>query len=254
MKRLKALLAQLEAARKQQNDLAIIKSGLQLGLGFILAVCAGALFVLAVYAYCPKLHYLNAYLPKDDVPFKFDPKQARTLNELVSKGLVISASDLYNDTLSFYSTLISWLIGILGISGIVAFIYIRGKSKEEAEEQATKAVDQYFGRLDTHNMLAEKVELEVDVQVEPIRKSLENLEDIALLKTAVKKLEEKVELLTANIPKTLPAQPEVTGPKVTAKVEALVPAPQSTAKPEAPAPAPKPAAPEPTPKLTDEKR
>ena len=231
MKKLRAILGSLEAARKRQDDLVVVKAGLQLGLGFTLVLLAGALFMLAAFSYCPKLHYLNAYLPKDDAVIQFNPKETKFLNQLVSKGIVISASDLYNATISFYSTLITWLIGSLGISGIIAFVYIRGKSKEEAEEQAVKAVDQYFDKASTHTLLAEKIELEVDIQVEPVRKSLESLEDITQIKDALKRLEEKVELLTASIPKTIPS----------AAIIAAIASPTTAApRPQASAPAPEP--------------
>src|SRR4051794_17145461 len=117
-----------------------IKESFLNGLGFMLAVAVVAIFVIAARSFCPAFHYRNAYLPRKDIPISLDKNESRTLNGLVSKGVVISASDLYNDTISFYSALITYLIGILGLSGLFGYIYVRGSARRDAEEEAERAV------------------------------------------------------------------------------------------------------------------
>ncbi len=184
------------------------KSGIQKGLGILLVLFLAALCFVAWCSYCPKLHYLNAYLPKDNIQISLSDVQIKTLNQLISKGIVISASDLYNDTIAFYSTLITWLIGILGISGIIGFIYVRSKSREEAEHEAEKAVDNYFAKQSVHDMLDNKIKSEVDNQLEDVKKDLESLEDIQGIKDSIQKIEEKIEVLETDSDRVIPKEPD----------------------------------------------
>ena len=175
------------------------KSGFFKGLGFLLSISIVAILVLAVYSHYPCFHYRNAFLPKDDIKISLNELQTKTLNQLISKGIVISASDLYNDTLAYYNTLITWLIGILGLSGFFGYLYLRGTGKEDAEKEAEKAVENYCAKQSAHTLLESKIAAEVDSQVEPIKESLEQLkEELELLKNSTPEV---------RIPPTAPEEP-----------------------------------------------
>lgn len=184
-----------------------VRVGILWGLGFSLVLSLLGIFVVAGMAYFPALRYRHAYMPKSDAVIPVNATETKTLNQLVSRGIVISAGDVYNDTLSYYNTLISWLIGLVGMSALIGFIYVRGRVGEEAELVARKAVDDFFSKETTHRLLEEKV-----------RAATEELEELEALRAAVEQLGERVEFIEAAIPRFpafREAQTGVGGPTAT---------------------------------------
>lgn len=84
----------------------------------------------------------------------YDVQTSQTLNTLISKGKIISASDIYNNMLDYYNTLITILIALMGVFGIVSWISIQGKIKHESE----LSVDNKFENKDFQCRLEKEVE------------------------------------------------------------------------------------------------
>lgn len=183
-----------------------ILTGVQQGVGFLLALAIGGFFILAINSYCPTLHYKSGYVPRNEKFVELTVRQQKTLNELVSKGQVMSLSDFHSDTLSFYSTLITWLIGLLGATAILGYIYIQGLSQEKAEQQAEKAVENHLGKDDTQKKLREWFRAAAEAQ-------FTQLDD---LQARLDALEEKIEYLP--IPLVLPNVATGIAPVITATV------------------------------------
>lgn len=84
----------------------------------------------------------------------YDAQTSQTLNLLISKGKIINASDVYNNMLNYYNTLITVLIALMGVFGIVSWISIQGKIKHESE----LSVDNKFENKDFQCRLEKEVE------------------------------------------------------------------------------------------------
>ena len=84
----------------------------------------------------------------------YDIQTSQTLNLLITKGKIINASDVYNNMLNYYNTLITILIALMGVFGIVSWISIQGKIKHESE----LSVDNKFENKDFQCRLEKEVE------------------------------------------------------------------------------------------------
>lgn len=84
----------------------------------------------------------------------YDAQTSQTLNLLITKGKIINASDVYNNMLNYYNTLITVLIALMGVFGIVSWISIQGKIKHESE----LSVDNKFENKDFKCRLEKEVE------------------------------------------------------------------------------------------------
>lgn len=60
---------------------------------------------------------------------------------LLTQGKLISLDDLWSFQSSFYQTLITFLIGINGLIGVVAFFYIKSSSEEKAHDAAINHIN-----------------------------------------------------------------------------------------------------------------
>lgn len=64
--------------------------------------------------------------------------QITQINELMRGGTVLSADQFLDHTTSFYETLISILVTLLGLVAGIAYMYIKSVSVESAKDQARK--------------------------------------------------------------------------------------------------------------------
>lgn len=81
------------------------------------------------------IHSLSLkYILSNPSPTALDAHATTSLNYLIAKGQIVSASDMYSNILEYYNTLISFLIGILGVFALVSWISLQAKAKHEAEK------------------------------------------------------------------------------------------------------------------------
>lgn len=85
-----------------------------------------------------------------------DPKGVENeLKHLISLDKIISASDVYNNMLHYYNTLITILIALLGVFGFISWISIQAKIKHEAE----MSVENKFENKDFQCRLQDEIEM-----------------------------------------------------------------------------------------------
>lgn len=113
-----------------------IKKSFYNALGVLVAVfcvCLAALFIIAtVVHFNPSfINVLNSqYIIAED---NYNQETISMLNQFISQGKIISASEVYNHMLEYYNVLITILIALIGIFGFVSWISIQAKIKHEAE-------------------------------------------------------------------------------------------------------------------------
>ncbi len=124
---------------------------------------------------------LNAhgYIFKSPVDHQLPVSDAIQIKSLIEKGYVVNTGELISDISNFYSSIIELLVVIIGILGVVAFMYVRAGSETVAEEKASAAVNSYFGSQIYHELLLDKVSVEAESVAGEIKEFLQT--DLASL-------------------------------------------------------------------------
>lgn len=121
-------------------------------------------------------------MPKADV---------EALDRLVKRGKVTTLDNLVGTVISFFSTIITVLLGFLALVGALAFIYVRHASYAHAEEAAKGFIEEKFnnhlGRKEYHDQLDQTLETLVgpklneinatQTEIDEAMESLGNLEE-----------------------------------------------------------------------------
>jgi|GEM_PF-6021410 len=117
------------------------------------------------------------------------------VHELVVKGKILSASDIYGSLVSYFNTLITILLACLGLLSIVAYFYSRGISMEWADEQISKRFDAQSKSF--FDLLEVKVEKQVgnlvDEQLDDSREGV--ADELKEMSAKLEKLEEELETI-----------------------------------------------------------
>ena len=119
-----------------RSDWLKIKDGLLRGLGIFLALFISGLFLLFIYFFL-LFDKVNDFAGK----YFFESNE---LHELIKKGQNMSNNDALNYTMMYYDTFITILIALLGFSTVLVYFYIRGITRKEAEQEVSKAVNEFF--------------------------------------------------------------------------------------------------------------
>ncbi len=170
------------------------KRGFIQGLGIILVICIALIIVILIFIYCtdPINSIYNKFVyTSNQIPI--NPSDQNKINLLYSKNLIISAHEIFDNILSYYNTLITFLIALLGVGTIIAYFNIRSISKEKAEQQAAKAVKDYFETQKAHDILKSAAVGEINEW----RDELEELQE------KVSFIEENVELNNIELDDTI---------------------------------------------------
>ncbi len=107
------------------------------------------------------------------------------INNLIGSEKIISFDSLFTQTLAYYDTIITVLIGILGITVAGAFIYIKSVSEEKNKEYAKKHIDSFLTTKKFHDTIKQTVNEQVDTWGEDITRGFDR----------IKKLESRVDSL-----------------------------------------------------------
>lgn len=76
---------------------------------------------------------------------------------------------------SFYSTIITILIALLGVVAGLAYIVIRGSTLQRAEEAIEKEVDRYFETSKAEEKIHKGIEKVGNIELEKIKRSLDEI-------------------------------------------------------------------------------
>ena len=116
------------------------------------------------------------------VPKPLNDKDFEKIGGLIESGKIVSFDSLFTQTLAYYDTIITVLIGILGVVVAGAFLYIKFGSEEKSKEYATKHIDNFLKTQDFDDKFKKNVNERVDNWGEDIIKGFNR----------IKKLESKV--------------------------------------------------------------
>lgn len=164
----------------------IKKDNWTLGLGGALVVLliAYVSIVLWVYLVKPYFPFVEKFLVVPTEVNLQNAKMAGTLSKLVASGTVIPIGEFYGHIISYYNTLITLMMALLGIVSLVAYMYIRSVSTEEAEKKALEHTKDCFKSQVPGMLAANTAEWSSDFQ-----------EEMDGLKAKVEALENEIERL-----------------------------------------------------------
>ena len=129
--------------------------GLYLGCGIALSLIT--VFGLCAFVLYNRLDYFyNKYIITNSE--NIGANEEAVIHKLFQNKIIISPNEILTQTLGYYDILITFLIGILGIVGAIAFFYIKGSSEEKAKEYAKKSTEGYFNTLKFDKTVKAKVD------------------------------------------------------------------------------------------------
>lgn len=166
--------------KRRQNG--HFKNGCLMGGGLVFVL---VLVVLAVVAF-HKFGFLDVFLLSSD---SLTPKDLTSVNVLIKNHKILSAGDIVSHITSFYSVVITILVGVLGLLGILGYIHIKTLAIEKltehkntvtknATETATEKVQQYLKTKEFSDTVDKSVSESLEgTDVDEINKKIARLEN-----------------------------------------------------------------------------
>ncbi|AHF02391.1 hypothetical protein THIAE_09630 [Thiomicrospira aerophila AL3] len=149
-------------------------------ISIILAVFLGVLFatlVLTKFNIDPVSWLLNTVkgvFYKQNSPLTIEEQEALSL--LIKNGRILPSDGIITQVTSFYSTIITFLLGLIALISGMAFVYIKAQSYEKMEIMTEKKVEEYFKTAE----LTDKLDILVKSKTEDIRQNLKlDLDDFS---------------------------------------------------------------------------
>ena len=102
----------------------------------------------------------------------------KKLSELVEAGRIVSQDSLFTQTLAYYDTLITILVGILGVAVAGAFFYIRSASLEKSKEHAERYVNNFLESQKFNDKVKEFAESQADSWAEDATQGFERISEL----------------------------------------------------------------------------
>jgi hypothetical protein len=111
---------------------------------------------------------------------------------LLNKGEIVPAKDILDYSIKYYDTFITILAGLLGFGSFLAYFYIKGITRKEAEQETQKAAKDYFEKHSTVLSLQLTIKENVKAWWD------ENIPEQEDIKERLNKIEEAVELIRSS--------------------------------------------------------
>ena len=96
------------------------------------------------------------------------------ISELLAKNKIIPITDVYDNTLDYYNTLITILVALLGVFAILSWISLRAKIKEDVKDE----IEKFFVSPQTIAWFGELIKKQIDQNSELLNTDKEKLIDI----------------------------------------------------------------------------
>ena len=111
---------------------------------------------------------------------------------LSAKGKIISVSDVYNSTISYYDTLISILVALLGLFAFISWFSIKAKAKDNLDEVVQKYLDSRYFDLDMQENLKKVFDQNIEkaLRRSPLKEEIKK----ETVETVINELEKQKEL------------------------------------------------------------
>lgn len=148
--------------------------------------CGMAFVALLIGLTCYKLSFINEFLLFSP---KLTPLETKHIEALLATNRIIPAADVVSHVATFYSTVITILVGIIGLVAIIGFFHLKhltieklaehkNKVTTEAKEEAAKDVQIYLNSKDFLDVISKHVDESLEgTKVDEINKKIADLEN-----------------------------------------------------------------------------
>lgn len=121
----------------------------EIASGIALALISLSFFAYIYWAHLQsRLEVLTRPIVRNEVTVKITSKEKQLLDALTEKGAISTPPEVLGQVISFYDTQNAFLLGIMGLSGIFGYFFIRQRTRKETEtllksefETFTKTID-----------------------------------------------------------------------------------------------------------------
>jgi len=79
---------------------------------------------------------------------KISADETAMLNKMLAEGQILPANSILTTTITYYQSVITTLVALLGILSVVAYFYIKSVSARDAVDMAENAARKYFESTD----------------------------------------------------------------------------------------------------------
>ena len=95
---------------------------------------------------------------------------------------------VFSNVIEFYDKLITFLLGLIAVSAIVGYVYVKGVSFKYARQKAEDAVKIYIDSKVFDDLVASKTEELQELMYESLENTSINLEELSRLKEEINKM------------------------------------------------------------------
>lgn len=180
--------------------------GFSFGFGILsVAIILGIIGVIFYLSKGDRVADFNKYLFNPSMAASMTPVESHFICESLKKGTIVAPQDIISQTVGFYDTLISFLLGVIALTGILSFVYFQSKrngemrtllqdefknftEKTEFKTALDSTMAQHFSRIS-----------EMEEQVSEWEQKLSDFRDGIEKKMDHSKWEEKLKELKAEI-------------------------------------------------------
>lgn len=141
--------------------------------------------------------FLNAHgVVATPPPEVLTAKQLFLMNDLVENGTIVRTDEIISTLVSYYESVITVLVSVLGVLGVLAFMYVKAVSIEHAEREVglitEKKMSSYLESLKFNDLISNRAREHVIVEIKDEKDLLESyLDDLETYRESRDKLEEK---------------------------------------------------------------
>ena len=111
------------------------------------------------------------------------PQEEYQIVQLLRAGTLLTGDGLLANIQAFYQNLINALVGSFVVFGIISFIAVRSHTTAQVDELVTTRIEHGLSKLfdskSFHDSIAEKIERKLELALEGIDNSLQELGDLA---------------------------------------------------------------------------
>lgn len=118
-----------------------IKNGFLTAVGYIVAIIFFGLILLAIYQIAIVHYHADTYVSKmwiiTNKANSSKPlldSENKVILKLAQSGTIVSPENLMGQLVSFYDTLVAFLIGIIALFGISSFLFIKFRTHKEMQD------------------------------------------------------------------------------------------------------------------------
>lgn len=127
----------------------ILARSIEIALGVSLAILTLSFIAYIFWAHCqPRLEALTRPIVRNQVTIKITTKEKQLLDALTEKGAISTPQEVLSQVISFYDTQNAFLLGIMALSGVFGFFFIRQRTRNETEAIIKTEFDTFTKTID----------------------------------------------------------------------------------------------------------